>query len=74
MICHVYLFGASTLFRNLQLISTPFILSSDAVDYSRVSGTWVGEIKKENLGQWFDGFGIVILGGIPWQVVRKYLI
>ncbi|XP_025099151.1 high-affinity choline transporter 1-like [Pomacea canaliculata] len=45
----------------------PFAMNHEAVDISRVSGTWIGTIPTSSIGVYLDFTLLLILGGIPWQ-------
>jgi hypothetical protein len=45
---------------------------NDAVDLSRIEGTWLGTVPTEHIGNYIDTFAVLMFGGIPWQVI--YLI
>ena len=55
----------------LQAIACPFAARSPAVDFSRLGGDWLGHIKTADTGRYIDLFGVVALGGIPWQVGHR---
>ncbi|XP_070183650.1 high-affinity choline transporter 1-like, partial [Littorina saxatilis] len=46
----------------------PFALHHEAVDLSRVSGTWLGSIQPGHVGLWLDVCFLLTMGGLPWQV------
>ncbi|ELU07259.1 hypothetical protein CAPTEDRAFT_98096 [Capitella teleta] len=50
-------------------LAVPFAFTHKAVKpISTTTDKWVGTLKKEELGNWFDSGLLLIFGGIPWQV------
>lgn len=50
-------------------LALPFVVTSDYIgDPAQFKDVWVGAVAKSDLGLWFDGAILLVLGGIPWQV------
>ncbi|XP_055954359.1 high affinity choline transporter 1-like [Patella vulgata] len=49
------------------LIAVPFAMTHPSVDFSTVSETWQGKIETTQIGSYIDVYGLLLLGGIPWQ-------
>ncbi|XP_012276266.1 high affinity choline transporter 1 [Orussus abietinus] len=50
-------------------VVTPFAVLHPAVSLEKnlSQKDWLGEIRKEDFGEWADGMLLLIFGGIPWQ-------
>ena len=50
----------------------PFALTHKAVDTKALTipGTWEGVIEIYNVGVYIENYLLIIIGGIPWQVVK----
>jgi len=54
-----------------QLLSAPYAYQNKAVAENAFSSRdWIGKIDKKDIGQWIDSFLLLLLGGIPWQVLK----
>lgn len=45
----------------------PFAWAHEAVDVSRVAGSWIGTVPTPLLGYYLDTTFLLIMGGLPWQ-------
>lgn len=52
----------------------PYVALNPAVSWEKNLSTkdWLGEVKKQDIGEWVDGWLLLIFGGIPWQVNQSY--
>ncbi|ESP01429.1 hypothetical protein LOTGIDRAFT_111913 [Lottia gigantea] len=50
------------------VVAVPFAMNHPSVDFERVQISWKGEVKMSQLGSFIDVYGLLLLGGIPWQV------
>ncbi|KAK6169314.1 hypothetical protein SNE40_020392 [Patella caerulea] len=50
------------------LVSVPFAMTHPSVDFKRIESTWQGTVETTGIGSFIDIYGILLLGGIPWQV------
>ncbi|KAL5021603.1 hypothetical protein ScPMuIL_000758 [Solemya velum] len=49
------------------ILGLPFAVTNPAVDFSRISKTWVGHVPTDRIFLYIDGILMLIGGGIPWQ-------
>ncbi len=55
----------------LQTVCIPFAWNHEAVNTKilRKQGTWEGVIETYNIGVYIENYLLIVIGGIPWQVV-----
>ncbi|ESP01430.1 hypothetical protein LOTGIDRAFT_177946 [Lottia gigantea] len=56
------------------IIAVPFALNHESVDFSRISDSWQGTIPTNQIGYFIDIYGVLLLGGIPWQVYYQRIL
>ncbi|XP_067673150.1 high-affinity choline transporter 1-like [Haliotis asinina] len=49
------------------VIAFPFALRHSAVDLDDLGSKWVGQVPVNNIANYLDLYGLLIMGGIPWQ-------
>ncbi|XP_071105722.1 high affinity choline transporter 1-like [Haliotis cracherodii] len=49
------------------VIAFPFALQHTAVDLNELGSKWVGQVPVNNIANYLDLYGLLIMGGIPWQ-------
>ncbi|XP_069112295.1 high-affinity choline transporter 1-like [Argopecten irradians] len=49
------------------ILAIPYAINSPAVDMSKVSTSWLGEVKSQHIGLYIDTICLCICGGVPWQ-------
>lgn len=59
----------------LQTICVPFAWNHKAVDTKAltVPGTWEGVIEIYNVGVYIENYLLIVIGGIPWQVIKCFI-
>ncbi|XP_041363770.1 high-affinity choline transporter 1-like [Gigantopelta aegis] len=55
-------------------LAFPFALEHPAVDLSRIEDTWVGHLETKQIGVFIDIYGLLMMGGIPWQVYYQRIL
>ena len=56
-------------------VATPYAIFNPAVHLEKqllLKDGWLGEIKNSDLAEWIDSMLLLIFGGIPWQVFKKF--
>nr|KAG5702454.1 hypothetical protein BaRGS_027541 [Batillaria attramentaria] len=48
-------------------IACPFTVRNPAVELSSLGTDWLGTVRSKDIGVFIDYYGVVALGGIPWQ-------
>ncbi|XP_050394898.2 high affinity choline transporter 1 [Patella vulgata] len=48
--------------------AVPFAMTHESVNFERIQDSWRGEVKTSQIGLFIDVYGLLLLGGIPWQV------
>lgn len=55
----------------MQTVCVPFAWNHKAVDTTALrGGTWEGVIETYNIGVYIENYLLLVIGGIPWQVVN----
>lgn len=53
----------------------PFAWNHEAVDTKAltIAGTWEGVIEIYNVGLYIENYLLIVIGGIPWQVIKCFI-